>query len=502
MKINSINPAVFSTGQNYISKKSTGRNIEPNLSVPACNVKAENLCSKFNITFSGVKNRQLDGFADRLETRIIDMITPKDKSFLKDAFTPDYIKDIENTLKKDNIGSFYQSGISADSMFNYLKIKEQIKLKGRNTAFILDKMSLNYIKKLNKDGFMKFQQEAVKKNIKFYYLETDEEQRNKIINEFNYITGGRYNVKTIKKPQNSKIALYPDADEIKKSIRTFAEEKFPGDTEKQNYFIDIICRYIESSFIAFSYASLCEKLKSHYKNIEKYLKSIGRTDADVLYTFPEAGKSHDIINYLYGTVNNIPSDKFIYASNIKNGFNNNKIYAVLDDICASGESGAGCISILSNYTDNIIFAPLLSLKTGAAHISNFIKDMDGLDVKFLPSLSCRDLGFLQYYFDSDIHSLSIILAVKEYMREFKNLKSSDLFFIINNVKGGCGNTHSFVNLPYMIPDNSSELNAFLGRYFLSRDTLSANKAVTEYSPEEKRISKSEYDTIKHKIDKH
>ena len=45
-------------------------------------------------------------------------------------------------------------------------------------------------------------------------------------------------------------------EKIKTVIKTFAQEKFPHDKEKQKKFIDIICRYMDNSFLAFSYASL------------------------------------------------------------------------------------------------------------------------------------------------------------------------------------------------------------------------------------------------------
>ena len=64
---------------------------------------------------------------------------------------------------------------------------------------------------------------------------------------------------------------------------------------------------------------------------------------------------------------------------------------------------------------------------------------------------------------------------------------------------GFGRTRACTSMPYMIPDNSTELNAYFGGYFLNNDSLMANKAVNRLNIA-RVISLKEYLSVKKQIE--
>ena len=459
-------------------------------------VRASELCSKFNISFRAADfEKKLDEYSKRLEKKIKETISCSDAEINEQAFTPEYIDLIGSIFKQDNIGGIYDSGISANSALKYLSKKEQIHLKGENTAFIVDRLSLEYLKHENMEKF--FNQVFID-DIKFYCLDTNKAETKTLIEEFKKLTQGRFDVKKITKPKNSAPAKYPDAAEIKEIIKVYTESKF-SNTEIRKEYIDAVCRYLENNLLVFSYASLTEKLKEQYKNIEQYALSQKKTMDDIVYVVPHRNKSYDLVNYLYAQTNNIPQNKFTVPEDIENGFNSGKIYVLLDDVCANGGSASADISIMKQCTNNIVFAPVAAFRKGRDCIDTLIKDIeDSTRVKMLSCIDYLDLGFIEDYFHFSHKFPSYRTILKEYLNGYKNFSIDDALMILENTRGGCGNTHSFVNFPYMIPDNSSEMNALFGSFVLNRDTMEANKAVccTDEEFAGRRIEKQRYIALK------
>ena len=462
---------------------------------PLYPVNAYHLSSKFNISFgSSFDDKKLSAFCLNLENRIKEMITPKNKDIGQNALTPGYIDIINSVFKQDNIGKTAQTGISANIMLNYLAAKNQLELDGNNTAFVIDKFSLDFLKKQGREFLLC-------NKYKFYCLDTNEEETEKLIKDFHNLTGGKYTVKKIIKPEGSKAADYPDADTIKTIIKEFAEYKFKSSSERDK-FIDLICKYLENSLYIFSYASLEEKLKEHYKNIEKYVKSSGRTMDSVIYALPEENKSYDLINYLYAKANNIPADKFQYFSEIRDmpsSVQRNKIYAVIDDICAGWESICRNIPFMNINMKNIIIAPVVSYKTGRNSVEKNFQGLNHLNYSFIPCLEYNDLGWayhLLYYKPN-------YKGTEQYIKDNYNLSVNDAVFLLRNLRGGYAKTHGFVSFPYMIPDSSSEINAFIGAYCLNKDCSSANKAVNYKEDSfcfDDKIWQYDYNSIKTRIE--
>lgn len=461
--------------------------------------KVVNLSSKYNINFKGHNSADLETFSADFEKKIEKMVTPNDISINEIIPNSEDIDTINQIFNKDNIGNVYYTGVSLNGMLHYLSKKGQIQLEGDKTAFVLDDMSIEFLKKTNIEEFLK---DFKDKNIQLYYLGKDDEQFEKLSSQFKNITGIKNpEIKIIEKQTNPKNINYPNKDEIKNILKALAETKF-DDKQSQDKFIDIACKYLDENFIAFSYQTLSEKLKEHYDSIEKYVQSTGKTMDDVIYMLPTSGKSYDLINYLYAKINNIPQEQFMSLHDARDNYSDNKIYVVLDDICASGASAAETIAIFSHAnTDSrikLVLAPVIKANSAEDRID---RETDGrkkyMDIICIQSLNYHDLeaiGLLESW--EKRFKIKTSEALNDYLNNFKTLNKEEIDFLMKNTTGGCGNMHALCCFPYMIPDNSSEINTLLGSYFLNKNNIQANKGINPgkgYAGE--RITEEEFDNI-------
>lgn len=461
--------------------------------------KAENLSSKYNINFKGHQGTNLETFSAEFEKKIEKMVTPNDISINEIIPNSEDIDTINQIFNKDNIGNVYYTGVSLNGMLHYLSIKKQIQLEGDKTAFLLDDMSIDFLKKIDIKEFLK---EFKDKNIQLYYLGKDDEQFEKLSNQFKDITGMKNpEITIIEKQTNPKNINYPNKDKIQNAIKALAKYKF-NDKPNQDKYIDIVCKYLDKNFVAFSYQTLSEKLKEHYNSIEKYVQSTGKTMDDVVYMLPTSGKSYDAINYLYAKVNNVPQEQFVSLYNARNNYSNDKIYVVLDDICAGGSSATEIIAMFSHANTeariNLVLAPIIKADSAEEKIGRETDNRkEYMDIKCIPSLDYYDLGTVGLLESLEKHfKIDTSEMLDDYLNNFKTLNKEEIDFLRENTLGGCGNMHALCCFPYMIPDNSSEINAFLGSYFLNKNTIQANKGINPgkgYAGE--RITEEEFDNI-------
>lgn len=217
---------------------------------------------------------------------------------------------------------------------------------------------------------------------------------------------------------------------------------------------------------------------------------------DVTYVVPEHWKSFGLISYLYAKTNSVPQNQFEIITDNSKIQENDKIHVVLDDLCASGHSMLGVMSDM-HYSDNYIFAPVIACKTGIETINKKIKEKGLKNTKLIYSIKYKDLGFIHECQIQEAENFTI----EEYIKQFKNFNMNDVDFIFKYLKGGYGKMYTFICTPYMIPDNSSELNAFFGGYFSNNDNEHANKIVkTPDSYDMSGISYDRYIKIKNNIE--
>ena len=168
----------------------------------------------------------------------------------------------------------------------------------------------------------------------------------------------------------------------------------------------LICKYLDVTFEAYSSERMNVELKDMYKIIENKVNSLGKTMDDVVYIVPQRHKSFSLISHQYAVANNIPFDRFIEDDGgthyIQRGVvkptEKGKVYVILDDVVASGES---CIYTQFEYLNflnriqkddntNILFASLHSSREGKRYINSFIETEQRQGKDFFISKQFRD----------------------------------------------------------------------------------------------------------------
>ncbi len=453
-------------------------------------INHEFLTSKFDISFKSSQiSRKNSDCAKKIQKKIETQIKPQSKIPPKSAITsPDDIETLNKIFKKDNIGSIFNSGISLNRALIYLAKKKQIQLKGINKAFFIDEYSLEFLK--DKNYFPD-------KNTKFYCFENSKEKALDLISEFREIpTLKNSKIEIIQKSKSKKIANYPRSDVILKNIEEFAKYKFPNDPGNQERTIQISLKYLNKSLFCFSYQKICAQLRDLHNLIEKETKARNLTMDDVIYLIPEDCKSYDLINYLYAKENNIAQDKFKSFNEILDNYKENKVYVIIDDLVSSGSTVmnyARKIIDKDNPQKKVIFAPLVCAQLPDYYERELDEMREFLDVQFLPlnkyeNLSNAAAKYLRKKAYGEAEEFNKI--------SFKNLDSKDIAFLCNNIQSGCGLGYSCVNFPYMIPDNSTEINTILGEYFLNHDSLEANRGIND---DYRGIRHEDYKNIKGNI---
>ena len=184
---------------------------------------------------------------------------------------------------------------------------------------------------------------------------------------------------------------------------------------------------------------------------------------DVYYFIPNQNKSHEVINYLYATENNINSDKFIFNKTELAKADKSKIYVILDDCALSGSS---------MVEDFQIFNIVMSGKNS---------DVDLMFCSVLTTEHAKELGqklaskSLFTYIPMDVCKTYDVSKNNDAMLN-DGFSEEEIAVLKKTVKTGFTDKFASIIFPYMIPDNSSELVGYLGSEFLIDDNFAANKA--------------------------
>lgn len=296
----------------------------------------------------------------------------------------------------------------------------------------------------------------------------DEVLNGDIINRLKDIMGDNYEptiIKSIDEPVYgvSGIAnLMQPKMPTKEQIITFVDviaDTCAKDGLDPNIVKPLICKYLDVTFEAFSSARINSELKRMHKLIENKVKSLGKTMDDVVYLYPSRNKSFSLISYQYALANNIPFDKFkeevgTSPSLIKKHTNEkDKVYVILDDVAASGESLydsqfsylSFIDSIEQDKNTNVIFAPL--------HTSDIGK------------------GFLEGVFENQHRDgIDFVLSnqVKGWGTNLKDHFTSEEISLMNQIVGGKGfnDVGTSVVFPFCITDSDTRLSALFSTFFV------------------------------------
>lgn len=527
MKIQNTNICLYNNSRHGTLKKQNILNSQApskNLLIP----DVHSLNAMFNINFCGnaatYQPYNLDTFSNEFSQKIAAQIKSEQLtalphgSAIKSAHEIDLLN---KAFKADGITGIYKSGISLNNALNYLAIKKQIQFceaDSEKTAFLIDELSTDYIKSLkdnNKEQFNKLKEGIEQGQIILYQLTSPNSSDKKTLADFCEILECSPNKVNPISNDCSDYVKFPDAQTIKKLITSFAEYKFPEDKGMQEKLTQTCIKYLHENFLYFSFQTLALRLREQYHLIEEQVKSTGKTMEDVIYVIPESDKSYDFINYIYAAENRISADKFIpidrIAKEIPEEEQAKKVYVVLDDMTISGLSLYNTIGCFNSYMSNtqmgidLIIAPLIYTPEAKGTINveaQRRKKENNANIKFVSANEYNTIGSIGHLqrrlrmFGTEEEKNEL----KEQLKKLKYMNEDDIDFILKNLLNGYNDLSACIILPYMIPDNSSELTTLLGGYFLNNDCPESNKGIEygkHYAGE--RISLKDYTQLKAKI---
>lgn len=430
------------------------------------------LLTKFNISFEGKKRADekpeysdIESFPVYLEKKIKRMLSKDKITDTKSAIKSSLdIEAIDAQFKQDEIGFIYSACVSLGNAISYLATKKQITLipnPQNRGAFIVDDFSVEQLKKLGENDIwlqnLLFYTDSGK--VKFYSL-SDEEETKRLEQETKEKLGREIQITRIIPPEEYALK-YPNADIIRSTVKAAGEYKFPNDKDKQTEFAKMMFKYLDEFLFPVSYAKITEGVKKQYKKISALATKQGKTMDDVVYLTPYVNKSYDLISYIYAATNNVSPDKFVILRDDMK-IDPNKIYVVIDDLSLSGESAETTITRFegivgrngftkARFKNNIdfIFSPIISVKHSEDIIRSVRKDVKAespINVHYFPVFRCRELTSVG---------------------ENSSFTEDEIDYLKDNLATGYGEIYTCISLPYMIPDNSSDIGAIIARNFLT-----------------------------------
>ena len=265
---------------------------------------------------------------------------------------------------------------------------------------------------------------------------------------------------TIKSITEQMQSLRPDKEMIKNMLNAIVESRIDeGEIYKKDEkrALALLAQYFDTMINCFSSSSMTEILKAKYKQIEKFVKSKGKTMDDVIYIVPNKTKSFGLVTYQYVNVNNVDYsqierkdiDDFMYNNADKV---NDKIFVILDDIVGSGSSVLhqqfDYRSFLNNSSitgnKDMIVSPISALKQGI----NRIKEQTSEYRKHLKGNKGRDIIWPHVTVD---------------YKKLQNKIGDENFAMLAKLLGHPGYNEGFActAMPYTIPDNDTAAAGFL-----------------------------------------
>lgn len=395
------------------------------------------------------------------------------------GFIPHNGEDFKAYIYNSSIANTFENNFGLNSSLYYCFFKKDLqKLDGHNIALFIDNNKLEDLEKLSKDEINTINN---RKNVKFFILSGFEnginfcdrtkdlkkqtlELLNKAKNNnmpvdeaidydiINRCKNIGINPVIIKNKNNADIdSIYNQLKpkqispkELKAVIDATAINTYK-EPNKQVECVDGLTQYLDNTLEVYTPERISKDLKTLHSKINKQVKSIDKTEDDIIYIIPEAGKSYDLINYQYQKINNIPKDKFITLkdeNSLKKINTDNKVLVILDDCSLSGSSlledeNFNYYTSASNAkrnNGNIIFAPIYVSDKAEERINNAIRIRKRTNQDFIIKTNKNEKNWNEGLKD-DAQEKMLNKALGE--NSWKDSKYCIIF-------------------PYMSPDNNSE----------------------------------------------
>ena len=207
-----------------------------------------------------------------------------------------------------------------------------------------------------------------------------------------------------------------------------AEERFPkcstlNSMELQEKTIGYLKQYCK----IYTPENFSKALKDLHTKIVEAVEKKGKTEDDIIYVLDSDTKSYLPVSYFYSKVNNIPNKKFANISSVQNY--DNKIFVGLDDCSISGVSAESFVNALEyrrqGKPTDIILAYVCSTKKAG----------------------------------EEIKSKNVTLVYRDRLNSHNNNIEPYMHPYVGKSKYEVRQTSTCLVLPYMSPDNNSELGA-------------------------------------------
>ena len=285
-------------------------------------------------------------------------------------------------------------------------------------------------------------------------------------------------IEDVKNNLNAKIPTKKEIESICKSLGEYCSEEF-GDS--QEYWTNLVAKYIYDELTYYSPKKLTEKLKGLYQSIEKNIPE-GKTMDDVYFLLPQAGRSFSYINYQFALVNKIPPNKFVLGdTEVAEADYKDKIFVYLDDISASGQtvleelgglnySGLAYMeedmrdkySLTTGHIKNrYIIATLFTTQSALSRTEEEIEKRVRVD-------DCgRRIKDILVVTDTE-HKNEVVYTPKE-ERDLSKIRT--LFVDVSHGSGGFYGLETRVIFPYMTPDSNAPILKFLSEKFVPRSAI-------------------------------
>ena len=215
-------------------------------------------------------------------------------------------------------------------------------------------------------------------------------------------------------------------------IRINTQKRNPENSEYLNTSIsNKTIDYLDENMKVYTPETFTKALKNLHTKIIDYAEEKGKTPEDIFYVITKFSKSDKAVNYFYSRINNIPESQYITLNELKN--DDSRLYVVIDDCSLSGTS-TNCMSnhmncfMHGNKTDTL-FAYVCG--TDCAE-DNFDKQ-NNTDIMFY-----------------------------EKIKTSKNYIDSPLSRAVGTASYDVGDIVTCLVLPYMSPDNNSDMGANIG----------------------------------------
>ena len=254
-------------------------------------------------------------------------------------------------------------------------------------------------------------------------------------------------------------------ERIKEKIDKFVEKEFLNPRQIK-YLTRAITKYLDEFSTVYSMDKIALELKQMKEKIVQFAKEKGIKEEEIIYIIPETNKSFGFITRMFAKINQI--DPKNISGSIAGNYQDKKLKVVIDDLSISGMTQDRILSdahYRKKKNTPVLYCTLLSCKD-AYENENLNKSFDSI----LYMHNLKDLKTLKEIFqkNEDIETFgdeTDILTPLDYQ-----ILELFAYFGWNSSGVSCA-------MPYMIPDNSSNIGALVLSEILFKNNPRSNKVL-------------------------